>query len=228
MTTKLLTGIGRLSYASLLKARKGTTQGAKERYSVMLMLPKDDKKTIEAIKKAIMAEVAEGAKKQWGGEVPDDVLLPLKCGDGTSLQGDGTFARDAKVLKSVKKNEMLKDYYWINASSNAFDKDGDARPRPYIIKGSEEGKRLTQNGETIHLTSDQDVYSGCWGRLSVNLVANPEIEGNTSVGCYLNGTMVTKKDERLGGGSTAESDFDEEEDIESEDEFTEESEDLLG
>lgn len=53
-----------------------------------------------------------------------------------------------------------------------------------------------------------ELYSGCWARVSVNF-AGYNNSGNKGIGAYINNIMKLKDDTRLGGTSaTAEEDFD--------------------
>ena len=59
---KVVTGINtRLSYANVWEPK--SINGGKEKYSVSLIIPKSDKKTITAIEKAIDAAIQEGIGK---------------------------------------------------------------------------------------------------------------------------------------------------------------------
>lgn len=67
--TKVVTGINtRLSYANIWEPK--SINGGKEKYSVSLIIPKSDQKTITAIEKAIDAAIQEGIGK-FGGKKPN-------------------------------------------------------------------------------------------------------------------------------------------------------------
>ena len=51
--TKVITGIVRLSYANVWEPK--SINGGKEKYSVSVIIPKSDTKTLEAIEKAVDA-----------------------------------------------------------------------------------------------------------------------------------------------------------------------------
>lgn len=60
--TKVVTGINtRLSYANIWEPK--SINGGKEKYSVSLIIPKSDQKTVTAIEKAIDAAIQEGIGK---------------------------------------------------------------------------------------------------------------------------------------------------------------------
>ena len=66
--TKVITGKNtRLSYFNGWEPK--SVNGGPERYSVSLLIPKDDKETLDAIEKAVDAAIAEGIGK-FGGKKP--------------------------------------------------------------------------------------------------------------------------------------------------------------
>ena len=97
--TKVITGKDtRLSYFNGWEPK--SINGGPEKYSVSLLIPKDDKETIMAIEKAIDAVIEEGIGK-FGGKKPNKatIKLPLR---------DGDIERD---------DEAYKGHYFINANS---------------------------------------------------------------------------------------------------------------
>ncbi len=77
--TKVITGKVRLSYAHLFKPQ-AIDEGQEPKYSVCLLIPKSDKKTLKKIKNAIEAAKQAGAPK-WGGKIPANLKMPLRDGD---------------------------------------------------------------------------------------------------------------------------------------------------
>jgi hypothetical protein len=77
--TKVVTGKVRFSY---LKVFRPEAMGDSEdkKYSVSIIIPKSDKKTLAAVKAAIDAAIEQG-KSKWGGKVPKNLKLPLRDGD---------------------------------------------------------------------------------------------------------------------------------------------------
>ena len=97
--TKVVTGINtRLSYANIWEPK--SINGGKEKYSVSLIIPKSDTKTVTAIEKAIDAAIEEGIGK-FGGKKPNKVALKLPLRDGDLEKDDVNY----------------KDAYFINANS---------------------------------------------------------------------------------------------------------------
>ena len=97
-TTKVVTGIVRLSYANVWEP--ASINGSKPKYSVSLIIPKGDTKTIADINAAIDAAIQEGAAK-FGGKIPNKAALKLPLRDGDIERDD----------------EPYKGSYFVNANS---------------------------------------------------------------------------------------------------------------
>ena len=97
-TTKVVTGIVRLSYANVWEP--ASINGSKPKYSVSLIIPKGDSKTIADINAAIDAAIQEGAAK-FGGKIPNKAALKLPLRDGDIERDD----------------EAYKGSYFVNANS---------------------------------------------------------------------------------------------------------------
>ena len=97
-TTKVVTGIVRLSYANVWEP--ASINGSKPKYSVSLIIPKGDTKTIADINAAIDAAIQEGAAK-FGGKIPNKAALKLPLRDGDIERDD----------------EAYKGSYFVNANS---------------------------------------------------------------------------------------------------------------
>lgn len=98
-STKVITGEVRFSYAHVFEPH-AMEEGQTAKYSVSIIIPKKDKKTIEKIKEAIKAASEEG-KAKFGGKIPTNLKSPLRDGD-TEREGDEAYA----------------DSYFINANSS--------------------------------------------------------------------------------------------------------------
>ena len=97
-TTKVVTGIVRLSYANVWEP--ASINGSKPKYSVSLIIPKGDTKTITDINAAIDAAIQEGAAK-FGGKIPNKAALKLPLRDGDIERDDDAY----------------KGSYFVNANS---------------------------------------------------------------------------------------------------------------
>lgn len=105
---RIVTGKARLSYPALFKAR--AFAGQEPKYSAVLLIPKSDTKTCNAIMQAI-EQTKQDAKDKWKGRIPANLKSPLRDGD--------TERPDSPEYKGM---------YFINASSKnpvkVYDRDG--------------------------------------------------------------------------------------------------------
>ena len=96
--TKVVFGPCRLSYTHVFE--KYSPDGAGEgKYMTNILIPKSEKKTIEAINEAINAAKNAAIVSKWGGKEPKKLELPLRDGDD-------------------KEDEVYADNYYLNAKSN--------------------------------------------------------------------------------------------------------------
>ena len=98
MSTKVMTGIVRFSYVNIAEPK--SINGSKPKYSVSLIIPKDDKDTINKIEAAIETAIQEGVGK-FGGKIPPRCALKLPLRDGDTERED----------------EAYKNSYFVNANS---------------------------------------------------------------------------------------------------------------
>ena len=112
-TTKVITGIVRLSYANVWEAV--SINGGTPKYSVSLIIDKKDTKTVAAINAAIDAAIKEGAAK-FGGKVPNKAALKLPLRDGDLERDD----------------EAYKGSYFINANSTSAPQIVDRSVQPIL------------------------------------------------------------------------------------------------
>lgn len=76
--TKVITGKVRFSYANVWEPK--SINGGDEKYSVSLIISKDDVKTLSEVRAATEVAKQEG-KAKFGGKVPANLKLPLRDGD---------------------------------------------------------------------------------------------------------------------------------------------------
>ena len=166
--TKVITGINtRLSYFHGWEPV--SINGGTEKYSVSVLIPKDDKETIDAINAAIDAAIEDGIAK-FGGKKPkrEAIKLPLR---------DGDIERD---------DEAYKNHFFVNANSTTPPQIVDKRVNPIL--------------------DIEDVYSGCYARVSLNFYAFNS-NGNKGVACGLGNIQKIRDGEYLGGRTSAAEDF---------------------
>ena len=79
MSTKVITGKCRASFVHIFEPQ--SINGSDPKYSISLIIPKSDTKTITAIQAAIDEAVQNGITSKWGGKRPPNLKLPLRDGD---------------------------------------------------------------------------------------------------------------------------------------------------
>lgn len=77
---KVIFGPCRLSYTHLFEKYVGNN-GGEGKYQTNVLIPKSEKKTVEAIKQAIENAKKAGVSGKWGGKEPKKLEMPLKDGD---------------------------------------------------------------------------------------------------------------------------------------------------
>ena len=180
MSTKVVTGKVRFSYVNIFKSRAfQADQDAK--FSICLLIPKEDKATLKKIKAAIDEAIQEGISSKWNGKKPANVKLPLRDGD------------EERADEAPEYEGMM----FLNANSTQ---------KPGIV-----------DTDLNEILDPDEVYSGCWGRASINFYPF-SVNGNKGIGVGLNNVQKLKDGEHLGAArASAESDFDD--DFEDDDEF---------
>ncbi|MFV0441900.1 MAG: DUF2815 family protein [Lachnospirales bacterium] len=166
--TKVITGANtRLSYFHGWEPV--SINGGPEKYSVSVLIPKDDKATIDAINKAIDAAMEEGISK-FGGKKPNKAAIKLPLRDGDVERDD----------------EAYKGHYFLNANSTTPPQIVDKTVKPILDRN--------------------EVYSGCYGRVSLNFYAFNS-NGNKGIACGLGNIQKIRDGEPLGGRTNATDDF---------------------
>ncbi|QEH69329.1 DUF2815 family protein [Cellulosilyticum sp. WCF-2] len=164
--SKVVTGKVRFSYANIWQAK--SINGSEEKYSVSLIIPKSDVKTIEEIQVAMEEAKQEGIAK-FGGKIPTNLKLPLRDGD-----------------IDRPDDEAYQGCYFINANS---------KDKPQIV-----------DKKVKPILDPNEVYSGCYGRASINFYAFNQ-NGNKGIACGLGNLQKLEDGEPLSGHSRAEDDF---------------------
>lgn len=166
--TKVITGKVRLSYVHAFEPTS-VEEGSDKKYSLSIIISKDDTDTISKIEKAVEAAKQVG-KGKWGGKIPAKLKLPLRDGDEERPE-------DAAYANS----------FFLNATS---------KTKPGII-----------NLMKQEITNPEELYSGCFGRVSLNFYPF-DTKGNKGVAAGLNNIQKVKDGDRLGNGrAKAEDDF---------------------
>ena len=93
--TNVTTGEVRLSYVHLFKPY-AAMQGAEERYSCTILVPKTDTDTMGRIQAAIEEAKRKGTADKWGGVCPPLVPVPVYDGDGVRPSDGMAFGPECK------------------------------------------------------------------------------------------------------------------------------------
>lgn len=96
--TQVIFGPCRLSYTHLFE-KYVPENGGDGKYMTNVIIPKDEKKTVEAINQAIEEAKRAGIVGKWGGKEPKKLELPLHDGD-------------------EKDDSVYSDAYYVNAKCN--------------------------------------------------------------------------------------------------------------
>ena len=175
-TTKVVTGKVRFSFVNILEAR-AFGEGQTPKYSVMLLIPKTDVGTVTRMKAAIDAAAQKGLATKFGGKLPAIVKSTLKDADKDMDQDGEIFA---------EKWPYAAGHYILNVSS---------KMQPQVV-----------DAECNPILDLSELYSGCYGRASINFFAYNN-NGNKGVSAGLNNLQKLEDGESLGGFTTAEQDF---------------------
>lgn len=182
-TTKVVTGLVRLSYVQIFN-KKSFTEGTDAKYSLCVLVPKKDTKTLKKIQAAVKAAAEKGISTKFNGKKPSNMHLPLR-------DGDEERAAEAPEYKGM---------YFFNCKSDR---------KPGIV-----------DKDRNEILDPDEVYSGCWGRVSVNFYPY-SVNGNKGVAVGLNNVQKLKDDQRLGGAAaSAEDDFNDDFEFSEDDDFS--------
>lgn len=182
-TTKVVTGLVRLSYVQIF-SKRSFTEGTDAKYSLCVLVPKKDTKTLKKIQVAMKSAAEEGISTKFNGKKPSNLHMPLR-------DGDEERADEAPEYKGM---------YFFNCKSDR---------KPGIV-----------DKDCNEILDPDEVYSGCWGRVSVNFYPY-SVNGNKGVAVGLNNVQKLKDDQRLGGAAaSAEDDFNDDFEFSEDDDFS--------
>lgn len=88
--------------------------GGPERYSVSVLIPKDDKETVKAINNAVDAAIEEGIAK-FGGKKPNKAAIKLPLRDGDTEREDEAYAGHVVSQNKVPVSCTKTANYYISS-----------------------------------------------------------------------------------------------------------------
>lgn len=98
---QVTTGKVRFSYVHIFEKHAFDSDPSKEQYSLCVLIPKDDKKTLASIARAIETAKEIGKPKMWDNKIPAKLWNPLRDGD-----------------EEHPEDEAFEGHYFLNAKSN--------------------------------------------------------------------------------------------------------------
>lgn len=174
VSLKVVTGRVRLSYPNLFKARV-QEEGQEPKYGVVIMIPKDDTKTVAKIRAAQNAAArTDKGKKALGDAVPTwgSDKFPHKRFTDTLRDGDDPEENDGKP--------ELEGHWFMN------------------VRSSEKYKPGVVDKDRDPVTDESKVYGGVYGRVSMTAFAF-ETKGNKGISFGLNSVQVLGYGDPFGG-----------------------------
>ncbi|MBC1272660.1 DUF2815 family protein [Listeria booriae] len=183
--SKVTTNKVRLGYVHLFEPH-AHEEGQEKKYGLVVLIPKDDTETIDLIKEAQKLAAEEG-KAKFNGKVLKNLKTTLRDGD-----------TDDSI--DLEKNPEYEDHFFLNATN---------KMKPHIVSTMRD-----EDGKFIEITEESEMYSGCYGRVSLQFFAY-NTAGNKGITCSLQNVQKVADGERLSGGiGKAEDDFDDDYDEE--------------
>lgn len=176
LVTKVVTGKCRFSFVNVFEPM-AFVEGQDPKYSLMLLIPKQDTRTITAIQAAIKAAAEKGKSTKFGGKIPPVLKTTFKDADKDTNQDGEIFAEK-----------------WPETAGH------------YIINVSTKNKPQVVDADRQEIIDPCEVYSGCYGRASINFFAYNS-NGNKGISAGLCNVQKLEDGEPLGSISTAEQDF---------------------
>ena len=153
---------------------KAQNVGQEEKYSITILIPKADVSAKQRIDAAIEEAKRKGAADKWGGVMPPIVPTPVHDGDGARPSDGMPYGHECRG-------------HWVLTASAKADYPPevvDAQLNPIVVPS--------------------DVYSGCYGRISINFFPYGGSYGiKKGVGAGLGPVQKLEDGESLGGGAPA-------------------------
>lgn len=184
MSVKVKTGEVRFSFCHLFEPH-AFQDGQDAKYSMAILIPKTDKKTLNAIKEAYELAKKEGIEKYGKSFASKASPLIRPVGSNYGL------LRDADQDEELASDENYAGHFIMNLKSTKA---------PQVL-AKETGRQLItkeSGGEDI-------VYSGCYGKVSLSIYPYNNVQ--IGISASLNNVLKTKDGERFSGWTSAADDF---------------------
>lgn len=155
------------------------------------------------------------------GEAKYSTMLIIDKSDKATIKAINA-AIEAAIVEGISKKwdgKRPKKLTLPLRDADEEGKDGEERQGKLFMNCSRKQKPavvVKVNGEIQPITDADDIYSGMYGKVSLNFFPY-KTKGNMGVGAGLNNVLKTRDGERLAGGTSAATDFEDDEDSELED-----------
>jgi hypothetical protein len=181
---RVKTGLVRFTFVHLAEPYS-YNDAPNPKYSLSILIDKEDHKTLELIKKNYQEAKQEGVEKY--GQMFANKATPLKRQPGT-ISG---ILVDCDEDERYMGNKDFKGHYLMSAKSTTA-------PDVCIIS---KGTVMKLQPEQIK----EEVYSGCYGKITFNFY--PYSRTGTGIACGLSNVLKKKDGEFMGGRVSGATDF---------------------
>lgn len=146
----------------------------------------------------------EGGKEKYSVSI----LIPKK---NKNLLAEIEDAIDAACDEGAAKFKnkdpyKIKKFKWPLRDGDEERDDDEAYENMMFVNATSDRQPGIVDRDRDEIIDEDDFYSGCWGRASINFYAF-NTSGNMGIACGLNNLQKLKDDERLSGRASAADDF---------------------
>ena len=181
MSTKVITGKVRFSYVNVFQPQE-SQDGGEPKYSVTLLIPKTDTATVGKIRAAMKEARENFCKRNGANALPPEPVTTMHDGDGVKPNSGEPYGPECKGC-------------WVLSVSSK------ATQKPVVV--DEFGNEIS--GPTTVCSNPNAVYSGCYGRASINFYGYAN--KRKGIGAGLLGIKKLHDGDPLGGTFGTAADF---------------------
>ena len=161
------------------------------------------------------ANVFEPTSMQEGGEKKYNVAVLISKKDKATIDKINKAvdnAIQAGIDKVGKNGKPVANLKMPLRDGDEERPDDAAFAGCYFVNCTSQRKPGVVDADLNPIMEKEDFYSGCYGRVSINFYAF-NVSGNKGVAAGLNNLQKLEEGERLAGGSSAEEDFSDDDDM---------------
>lgn len=139
-------------------------------------------------------------------------ILIDKTDKATLAKIEKAVAEEVEVFKSKNAGKLPKNFKYPLRDGDEDREDDPVYAGKMFINASSKNKPGIVDANLDPLMSADEFYSGCYGRASINFYPF-NVNGNSGIAAGLNNLQKLEDGERLSGGSSAEDDFSDDNDL---------------